>query len=116
MSQSLSHGAVCWSSLFGGEAGRGSRSARTVGVFKGEGIGPEVIAAALKVLSALETAGRAEFEIQMGGAIGREAEARNGSLTADSEAFCENIFAGGGAILAGPAEGRFVYDLRRRFD
>ncbi len=30
--------------------------------------------------------------------------------------FCEDVFAASGAILAGPGGGRFVYDLRRRFD
>jgi 3-isopropylmalate dehydrogenase len=30
--------------------------------------------------------------------------------------FCEEIFAAGGAVLSGPGGGRYVYDLRRRFD
>ncbi len=30
--------------------------------------------------------------------------------------FCESVFADGGCLLCGPGAGRFVYDLRRRFD
>ena len=88
----------------------------TIGVVHGEGIGREVIGAALKVLSALEASGHGPFSIRTGGAIGRQAEPQKGRLTGDIEAFCDHIFSLGGAILAGPAEGRFVYDLRRRFD
>lgn len=88
----------------------------TIGVVHGEGIGREVIGAALKVLSALEATGHGPFNICTGGAIGRQAEPRKGSLTGEIETFCDEIFSLGGAILAGPAEGRFVYDLRRRFD
>jgi 3-isopropylmalate dehydrogenase len=31
-------------------------------------------------------------------------------------AFCRDIFGDGGAVLCGPGGGRFVYELRRRFD
>jgi 3-isopropylmalate dehydrogenase len=31
-------------------------------------------------------------------------------------AFCGDVFARGGAVLAGPGGGRFVYELRRQFD
>ena len=30
--------------------------------------------------------------------------------------FCDEIFAGHGAVFCGPGGGRFVYELRRRFD
>ena len=91
--------------------------ALTVGVLPGEGIGPEVIAVALSVLSAVEASNGARFEIRTGGPIGFDAERRSGRpLTDEVSAFCEDVFGKGGAILAGPGGGRFVYDLRRRFD
>jgi 3-isopropylmalate dehydrogenase len=91
--------------------------ALTVGVLPGEGIGPEVIAVALSVLSAVEASNGARFEVRTGGAIGFDAERRSGRpLTDEVAAFCEGVFETGGAILAGPGGGRFVYDLRRRFD
>jgi 3-isopropylmalate dehydrogenase len=91
--------------------------ALTVGVLPGEGIGPEVISVALSVLSAIEATNGARFEVRTGGAIGHDAERRTGRpLTDEVSAFCEDVFEKGGAILAGPGGGRFVYDLRRRFD
>ena len=81
----------------------------------GEGVGPDVIAAALAVLSAVESVSDARFETRTGGAIGRAAEASSGrALTEDVCGFCDGIFGRGGAVLAGPGGGRFVYDLRRR--
>jgi 3-isopropylmalate dehydrogenase len=89
----------------------------TVGVLPGEGVGPDVIAAALAVLSAVESVSDARFETRTGGAIGRAAEASSGrALTDDVCGFCDDVFGRGGAVLAGPGGGRFVYDLRRRFD
>ena len=89
----------------------------TVGVLPGEGVGPDVIAAALAVLSAVESESDARFETSTRGAIGRAAEASSGrALTEDVCGFCDDVFGRGGAILAGPGGGRFVYDLRRRFD
>ena len=89
----------------------------TVGVLPGEGVGPDVIAAALAVLSAVESVSDARFETRTGGAIGRVAEASSGrALTEDVCGFCDDVFGRGGAVLAGPGGGRFVYDLRRRFD
>ncbi len=38
------------------------------------------------------------------------------ALTEEVSGFCENVFGGGGAVLAGPGGSRFVYDLRPRFD
>jgi len=95
-----------------------ARAGRIVlGILPGEGIGPDVIGAALEVLHALQSAGAADFEIRTGGAIGREAELMTGrTLTDDVSAFCEETFGEGGAVLCGPGGGRFVYDLRRRFD
>src|SRR5262245_53218438 len=93
------------------------RSTRLLGILPGEGIGPEVLGAALRVLAAAEPSLDRPFEKRTGGAVGREAEAAAGrTLTDDVSAFCEGIFAEGGAVLCGPGGGRFVYDLRRRFD
>jgi len=88
-----------------------------VGVLEGEGIGPDVIGAALGVLSALESTGLYKFEIMYGGHIGFESESRCGKALSDEVVeFCRNIFSKGGAIIAGPGGTRFVYDLRKKFD
>jgi 3-isopropylmalate dehydrogenase len=96
----------------------GTRTGRAlIGVLPGEGIGPEVVGAALEVLAAAQSAGGADFEIRAGGAIGRDAELMTGrALTDEVAAFCAGIFEEGGAVLCGPGGGRFVYELRRRFD
>lgn len=88
-----------------------------VGAIPGEGVGPEVIGAALEVLGAVTDAAGIPLTLRMGGLIGREAEAVHGaSLSGETVAFCESIFREGGALLCGPGGGRFVYDLRRVFD
>jgi 3-isopropylmalate dehydrogenase len=88
-----------------------------IGVIEGSGIGPEVIGAALRVLAAVEEVTGLKFELRHGGAIGEEAEKHFGSALPESTArFFADIFARGGAILNGPGGGRFVYDLRKRFD
>jgi 3-isopropylmalate dehydrogenase len=76
-----------------------------------------VVAAALEVLAAAESASGARLEIRTGGAIGREAELLTGrTLTDEVVGFCGDVFANGGAVLCGPGGGRFVYDMRRQFD
>jgi 3-isopropylmalate dehydrogenase len=88
-----------------------------IGVIEGSGIGPEVIGAALRVLAAVEEVTGLKFELRHGGAIGEEAEKHFGSALPEFTArFFADIFARGGAILNGPGGGRFVYDLRKRFD
>ncbi|HVS01237.1 MAG TPA: isocitrate/isopropylmalate family dehydrogenase, partial [Thermoanaerobaculia bacterium] len=72
-------------------------------VVEGEGIGPEVLAASLEVLAAVEEDG--------GGAVGVQV-LRDERVDAVAAA-CRDAFAAGGALLAGPRGGRFVYDLRR---
>jgi 3-isopropylmalate dehydrogenase len=58
-----------------------------------------------------------KFELCHGGAIGEEAEKHFGASLPESTArFFTEIFARGGAILNGPGGGRYVYDLRKRFD
>ncbi|HHY84118.1 MAG TPA: 3-isopropylmalate dehydrogenase [Verrucomicrobia bacterium] len=88
-----------------------------IGLLPGNGIGPEIMAATLRVLAAVEHVTGRKFPLMTGGAIGEEAEAITGvGLPASTVAFCEQVFAKGGAILSGPGGGRYVYDLRRRFD
>ena len=97
---------------------RGAGSDRKlIGVLEGEGIGPEVIGATLHVLAALESVSSVRFELPRGGAIGFESEVRAGkTLSEEVVGFCNDIFSRGGAILSGPGGGRFVYELRQRFD
>ena len=88
-----------------------------IGVLPGEGIGPEVIEAALGVLDALTSAGAPAFRVERGGEIGLVARRSRGTELSDEVAsFCEEIFSAGGAVLCGPGGGRFVYDLRAKFD
>lgn len=94
-----------------------SPGAPVVGVLPGEGVGPEVVAAACRVLRAVENGAGRRFEIATGGPIGLEAEGLVGRvLSEEVAAFCGDLFDRGGAVLSGPGGGRFVYDLRRRFD
>lgn len=89
----------------------------TLGVLEGEGIGSDVIGAALRVLDAVEQKGRSKFQVQFGGLIGEKAEAVHGKpLSEEVIKFCRDIFAAESPILAGPGGGRFVYDLRKQFD
>ena len=93
------------------------RSEYTIGVLPGEGIGPEVIEASLHVLDAATRGEALPFRVRMGGKIGLPARQETGrELTSEVVDFCESVFAEGGAVLCGPAGGRFVYDLRSRFD
>ncbi|HET6465607.1 MAG TPA: isocitrate/isopropylmalate family dehydrogenase [Nitrospiria bacterium] len=88
-----------------------------LGVLEGEGSGPEIIRATLQVLSALESSIPRKFDIRFGGEIGIPSELRHGKALCDDVInFCRDIFRQGGAVLAGPGGGRFVYDLRKQFD
>jgi len=88
-----------------------------VGVLRGEGSGPELIDAALRVLKGVAENRGLKFQIETGGEIGSLSARRNGEyLSGEVIEFCRKIFDVGGAILAGPAGGRFVYDMRRRFN
>lgn len=94
-----------------------SPPAPLIGALPGEGIGPEVVDAALTVLRRLELADGQAVEVELGGPIGLAAERSAGTALPDEVAgFCEDIFARGGTILTGPGGGRYVYDLRRRLD
>jgi len=88
-----------------------------IGVLEGTGIGPTVITAALQVLKSVEQVCGLKFEVRFGGLIGEDAIKEHGQwLPEDTVAFCADVFQLGGAILNGPGGGRYVYDLRRRFD
>jgi 3-isopropylmalate dehydrogenase len=92
------------------------REPLVIGVLLGEGIGPEVVAAALDVLDAVTTGSGVPVKICDGGSLGVGPRAPDMPLQADVIDFCESVFAGRGAILHGAISGRFVYDLRKRFD
>jgi len=88
-----------------------------VGILRGEGSGPELIGAACRVLNAVAESSGLDFCIKNRGEIGcSSAECTGEYLSDDVAEFCRKIFAAGGAIMAGAAGGRFVYDMRRRFD
>jgi 3-isopropylmalate dehydrogenase len=88
-----------------------------IGVFPGEGIGPEVIGATLDVLAVLDRSTDWKFSVNTGGDIGIPAKQKTGRpLTCEAAAFCDRIFTDAGAILCGPGGGRFVYELRSEFN
>lgn len=88
-----------------------------IGVLEGTGIGPEVIGSALQVLAAVGQVTGIEFEMRRGTLIGEDALTHFGQwLPEEVVDFCSEVFRLGGAILSGPGGGRYVYDLRRRFD
>jgi 3-isopropylmalate dehydrogenase len=96
--------------------GRTCAAAPLIGLFDGEGVGPEVIRVALDALQALSVRTGRGVQLRVGGAIGKPAVLAHGvSLTPETVRFCEEIFAAGGALFCGPAGARFVYDLRRQF-
>jgi 3-isopropylmalate dehydrogenase len=83
-----------------------------VGVLPGEGVGPEVIGSAIRVLEAVQAVTGRSLDIS-------EDLPESSNRTDPSPAvieFCEATFARGGSVLAGPYGGRVVYDLRRHFD
>ena len=72
---------------------------------------------AVDILRAVERNSHHRFEVREGGDIGVLSEERLGAaLSSDVADFCSAVFASGGAVLCGPGGGRFVYDLRARFD
>jgi 3-isopropylmalate dehydrogenase len=85
-----------------------------VGVLVGEGIGPEVVPAALEVLEAVADVTGRRFDVRLVETPSRAA--RDAGLPAEVTALGDAVFAAGGAMFCGPVGGRFVYDLRARFD
>jgi 3-isopropylmalate dehydrogenase len=101
------------------------RTRRILGIIPGQGIGPEVTAASLRVLEAVESVGPLGIERRLCSARELLApgspELKDGGVSAVAAEFCRDVFsaAGGGvngALLCGAVESRFVYDLRQRFD
>jgi 3-isopropylmalate dehydrogenase len=89
----------------------------TIGILEGEGVGPELIQIALRILSVLEQGLKYHFQLQYGGMIGKEAKTKTGkALTPEVTQFCQDLFAQKMPILSGPGGDRFVYDLRKEFD
>ncbi|MCK6370052.1 MAG: isocitrate/isopropylmalate family dehydrogenase [Gammaproteobacteria bacterium] len=71
----------------------------------------------LRLLEVISATTGCRFEIRHGGRIGLDAERESGAvLTPAVVDFCRDVFAAQGAILCGPGGGRFVYELRARFD
>ena len=94
-----------------------SKSRPLIGILEGTGIGPTIVGAALEVLKSVEQVLGLRFEVRHGGLIGEDAIKEHGQwLPEETVEFCADVFRGGGAILNGPGGGRYVYDLRRRFD
>jgi 3-isopropylmalate dehydrogenase len=89
-------------------------AAPVVGALVGEGIGPEVVPAALEVLDAVAGATGRRFDVRVVETPSRAA--REAGLPAEVAALGDAVFAAGGAMFCGPVGGRFVYDLRARFD
>jgi 3-isopropylmalate dehydrogenase len=86
-----------------------------VGVLPGEGVGPDLVRIGLQVLSALEAVGTQRFCVRTFPGRAMSGGPGGGDLDPELVAFCQTIFAGGGAIFAGAMGGRFVYQLRRLF-
>lgn len=84
-----------------------------VGVLPGEGVGPEVTGAAVRVLEAAAEAWGLALDLRFAEAW---SEADGEGVAAREEAFFAEVLGAGGAVLCGPRGGRFVYELRRRFD
>lgn len=88
-----------------------------IGILRGEGIGPEVVAVAEDLLHLLLQHTERRFEIRVGGLIGSAAQRVHGqNLTEEVIGFSQQVFAQHGALFCGPGGGRFVYDMRVRFD
>lgn len=84
-----------------------------VGALRGEGVGPELIDAAIAVLTVACAGGSNPLQVEVGPS---EPAIGAGGLTEATAEFCRRTFAAGGAVLAGPRGGRWVYELRQAFD
>lgn len=81
----------------------------------GEGIGPEVVGAALMVLAAAGERGGTTVDVEHSGPIGAVGPHGFG-LDDTARAFYDDALARGLPVLTGPAGGRFVYELRAHYD
>lgn len=86
-----------------------------IGVLPGEGVGPEVVGAALDVLDAVADSCGLTFDVQPAAPLPRPGP-YGPELTDELARFFAATFDAGGAVLCGAVSGRFVYDLRVRFD
>jgi 3-isopropylmalate dehydrogenase len=91
-----------------------ARAPYVVGVLPGEGIGPEVVGAALTVLDAVADAFALEFDIRMAGELGVPGP-YGPMLDAPVTTFFDDTFALGAPVLSGAVSGRFVYELRAHY-
>lgn len=94
----------------------GTRLTMPVGLIPGEGIGPELIGICRRLLERMAECRGWELEFSECGPVGLQArEALGADLPSGAEGFVAGVFARGGAVLAGAGGGRFVFELRRRF-
>jgi len=88
-----------------------------IGVLPGEGVGPEVVSSAIRVLENLAEIQNFQIDIRHGGPIGNDAvRETESSFPKITQTFCEQIFDEHGALFCGPGGARFVYMLREHFD
>lgn len=87
----------------------GAPARSIIGLLPGDGIGPEVVGAARRVLEEIERHEACRFEI-------REAPLGESGLSAAMIEFFSETFRDHGAVLCGAKGGRFVYELRAHFD
>jgi 3-isopropylmalate dehydrogenase len=88
-----------------------------IGVLVGEGVGVEVVPAALELLEILQKHTARKFVLHYGGAIGADAKKVCGSgLSSEVIDFTKDIFSKNGALFCGPGGERFVYEMRKEFD
>jgi 3-isopropylmalate dehydrogenase len=94
----------------------GRKAEFVVGVFPGQGIGPEVIAVAMDVLQAVTSQRQPSVTARFfTGAATIQQEGGQTDMNA-LIGFCNDVFARDGVVLAGPIGGRGVYELRAHFD
>ena len=87
-----------------------------IGVLTGEGVGSEVVPAALSLLEVLEDHSAREFKLVYGGLIGAQSKKVCGkSLSDEVKEFTSNIFDRQGVLFCGPGGDRFVYEMREAF-
>ncbi len=89
----------------------------TIGAIPGEGVGPELIEICTGLLKLLSERFAWTLNIETCGHVGHRARAAgHNDLPEHAIAFADHVFNSGGVILAGAGGGRFVYEMRRRFD
>jgi 3-isopropylmalate dehydrogenase len=88
---------------------------RMIGVIPGEGIGPEIIDAALRVLRAVNEVFECAVDVVWAPPL-TQRDDFGLVFTSDARAAYEHYFAAGTPLLHGPAGGRFVYQLRAACD